>query len=197
MAWPGSNGYGRAVTDLDRGWRTARLLLEPLTPAHAAEMAPLLDDVTLHEFTGGTPASGPELAARYQRLAARRSADGTRLWGNWVVRAAATGTAAGTVQATLPAAGPVAGPAEIAWVIARAAQGNGYAKEAAASLADRLRADGWQVIAHIHPGHQASAAVAGAAGLSCTGEARDDGEIRWASLPGAGAPGGARAERPV
>ncbi len=197
MARPGSNGYGRPVTDLDQGWRTARLLLEPLTAAHAAEMAPLLDDTALHEFTGGRPASGPELAARYQRLAARRSADGTQLWGNWVVRAAGTGMAAGTVQATLPAAGPDAGPAEIAWVIARPAQGNGYAKEAAASLADRLRADGWQVIAHIHPGHRASQAVARAAGLACTGETRDDGEIRWASPPGGDAAAGARAERPI
>ena len=34
------------------------------------------------------------------------------------------------------------------------------------------------VIAHIHPGHQASAAVAAAAGLSPTGQLQD-GEMRW------------------
>jgi hypothetical protein len=31
------------VIDLDRGWRTERLDLEPLAMAHAAELAPLLD----------------------------------------------------------------------------------------------------------------------------------------------------------
>jgi hypothetical protein len=41
------------VIDLDRGWATERLDFEPLAGAHAAELAPLLDDVSLHEFTGG------------------------------------------------------------------------------------------------------------------------------------------------
>jgi hypothetical protein len=35
--------YGRWVIDLDRGWPTERLDLEPLAVAHAAELAPLLD----------------------------------------------------------------------------------------------------------------------------------------------------------
>ena len=50
--------------------------------AHPAELAPLLDDVALHEFTGGTPLSGAALAARYARLAARRSPSGDQLWFN-------------------------------------------------------------------------------------------------------------------
>jgi hypothetical protein len=41
--------------------------------AHAAELAPLLDDPCLHEFTGGAPLSAAALAARYARLAVRRS----------------------------------------------------------------------------------------------------------------------------
>src|SRR5204863_3167168 len=86
------------------------------------------------EFTAGTPLSEAALTARYTRLAARRSPGGGQLWGNWVIRVRATGAAAGTVQATLPAAGPAAGPAEVAWVVARAAQGRGYASEAARSL---------------------------------------------------------------
>src|SRR5215472_17996976 len=114
---------------LDRGWRTDRLSLEPLTVAHAAELAPLLDDARLHEFTGGAPLSAAALTARYVRLAARRSPGGDQMWGNWVLRVRATGQAAGTVQATLPAGGPAAGAAEIAWVVAPAAQGHGYAKE--------------------------------------------------------------------
>jgi RimJ/RimL family protein N-acetyltransferase len=166
------------VIDLDRGWATERLDLEPLAVAHAVELAPLLDDASLHEFTGGAPLPAAELAAHYARLAARRSPGGDQLWGNWVLRVRATGAAAGTVQATLPAAGP----AEVAWVVARAAQGRGYASEAARSLVARLRAEGWTVMAHIHPGHVASQRVARAAGLSPTSEVHD-GEIRWVSPP--------------
>jgi RimJ/RimL family protein N-acetyltransferase len=173
------------VIDLDRGWRTDRLSLEPLTPAHATELAPLLDDRCLHEFTGGVPLSAAALTARYARLAARRSPGGDQLWGNWVLRVRVTGEAAGTVQATLPAGGPAAGPAEVAWVVVRAAQGRGYAREAAHSLVAVLQAADWTVVAHIHPGHLASQRVAQAAGLSLTTAIRD-GEMRWAS-PAAGA----------
>src|SRR5947199_4579863 len=68
-----AGSYGRWVIDLERGWPTGRLDLEPLAVAHAAELAPLLDDAALHEFTGGTPLSEAALTARYTRLAARRS----------------------------------------------------------------------------------------------------------------------------
>ena len=169
------------MIDLDRGWRTDRLSLEPLTAAHATELAPLLDDPCLHEFTGGAPLSAAALTARYARLAARRSPGGDQLWGNWVLRVRVTGEAAGTVQATLPAGGPAAGPAKVAWVVVRAAQGRGYAKEAARSLVALLQAAGWTVAAYIHPGHLASQRVAQAAGLSLTTDIRD-GEMRWASL---------------
>jgi RimJ/RimL family protein N-acetyltransferase len=172
------------VIDLDRGWPTERLDLEPLAVAHAAELAPLLDDASLHEFTGGAPLSAAALAARYARLAARRSPEGDQMWGNWVVRVRATGAAAGAVQATLPAGGPAAGPAEVAWVLVPAEQGRGYAKEAARSLVAVLQEAGWAVVAHIHPRHLASQRVARVAGLSPTTEVRD-GETRWVSPPAA------------
>ena len=171
-----------SVIDLDQGWCTERLGLEPLVPGHAAELGPLLDDITLHEFTGGEPLSTASLAARYARLAHRRSGDGSRLWGNWLVRVRRTGMAVGTVQATMQAGGPGAGFAEVAWVVARQAQGRGYAREAARSLVARLHESGWPVAAHIHPRHLASQHVARAAGLSPSSESRD-GEIRWTSRP--------------
>jgi RimJ/RimL family protein N-acetyltransferase len=171
------------VIDLDRGWPVKRLDLEPLAVAHAAELAPLLDDMSLHEFTGGAPLPEAALAARFARLAARRSPDGDQLWGNWVLRVRATGAVAGMVQATLPAGGPDAGPAEVAWVVVRAAQGRGYAKEAARSLVAVLEQAGWTVVAHIHPGHLASQRVARAAGLSPTTDLHD-GEVRWVGEPG-------------
>jgi RimJ/RimL family protein N-acetyltransferase len=179
--WP-DVGYGRLVFDLSQGWRTERLDLEPLSVAHAAELGPLLNDIALHEFTGGTPLSTTALAARYARLAMRRSPGGDQLWGNWVVRLRSTGAAVGTVQATLPAGGPAAGAAEIAWVVVRPAQGYGYAREAARSLASCLHEAGWPVTAYIHPGHLASQHVARAAGLTPTSEVRD-GEVRWGSPP--------------
>jgi RimJ/RimL family protein N-acetyltransferase len=178
-------GYGQWVIDLDCGWHTERLSLEPLTVAHATELAPLLDDPSLHEFTGGTPLPATALTARYARLVTRRSPGGGQMWGNWVLRVRTTGQAAGTVQATLPAGGPAAGPAEVAWVVVRAAQGRGYATEAARSLVAVLQAEGWTVIAYIHPGHLASQRVAEAAGLSLTTEVRD-GEMCWVTPPTTG-----------
>jgi RimJ/RimL family protein N-acetyltransferase len=170
------------VIDLDRGWPVEQVDLEPLAVAHAAELAPLLDDASLHEFTGGAPLSAAALAARFARLAVRRSPDGEQLWGNWVLRIRATGAVAGMIQATLPAGGPEAGPAEVAWVVVRAAQSRGYAKEAARSLVAVLQQAGWTVVAHIHPGHVASQRVARAAGLSPTTDVLD-GEVRWVGVP--------------
>jgi len=170
------------VADVDRGWSTERLDLEPVTVHHAAELAPLLNDAALHEFTGGAPLGPAALAARYALLAARRSPDGSQLWGNWVIRVRGTGAAAGTLQATLPAGGPGAGPAEVAWVLARRYQGRGYAAEAARSLVAALQQAGWTVMAHIHPRHLASQRVARAAGLSPSSEIYE-GEIRWISNP--------------
>ena len=97
------------MIDLDQGWRTERLELEPLTVEHAAELAPVLDDAALHEFTGGSPLAPAALATRYARLAERRSPDGRQLWGNWVMRVRGTGLAVGTVQVTLPAGGKAFG----------------------------------------------------------------------------------------
>src|ERR1039457_2888740 len=97
------------VIDLDRGWQTERLDLEPLTGAHAADLPSLLDDIELHAFAGGAPWSAAPRAARYARLSGRRSPAGDQLWGNWAVRLRGTGTAVGTVQATLPAGGPASG----------------------------------------------------------------------------------------
>jgi RimJ/RimL family protein N-acetyltransferase len=166
------------VIDLDAGWQTERLGLEPLTQEHAAELAPALDDEDLHRFTGGVPLGLDALTKRYGLLTARRSPDGRQLWGNWALRERETGTAVGTMQATLPATGPGGAPAEVAWIVARPAQGRGYAKEAARSLTGRLVDDGWSVAAFIHPDHAASQGVARAAGLQVTDLVRD-GEQCW------------------
>jgi RimJ/RimL family protein N-acetyltransferase len=70
-------------------------------------------------------------------------------------------------------------PLPVAWVIGTAYQGCGYAREAASLMVTRLRDDGVQhVVAHVHPEHRASQAVARAIGLRPT-DTVVDGETRW------------------
>ncbi|WP_329623055.1 GNAT family N-acetyltransferase [Streptomyces sp. NBC_01255] len=154
---------------------TERLDLLPLAVAHAEEMADVLADPALHVFIGGAPLTAPELRARYERLAAG-SPDPAVVWCNWVVRLRDEGRLAGTVQATVTDGGRVA---EIAWVVGTDWQGRGIAREAARGLVALLADQGVRtVLAHVHPDHTASAAVARAAGLAPT-EEWEDGEIRW------------------
>ncbi|MFG3511739.1 MULTISPECIES: GNAT family N-acetyltransferase [Streptomyces] len=155
--------------------RSGRLDLVPLRVEHAREMAAVLSDPALHTFIGGSPSTPEALRARYERLVAG-SPDPARTWWNWVLALRDTGALAGTVQATLAEEGRFA---EIAWVVGTPWQGRGLATEAARTLVDGLRAQGVRtVVAHIHPEHHASAAVAAAAGLTPTGEELD-GEVRW------------------
>lgn len=156
--------------------RTARLTLVPLTAAHADEMSGVLADPALYAFTGGTPPSLAELRARYERWSAG-SPDPAVSWCNWVIRLDVPGCLTGTVQATISAGAGLT--AEIAWVVGTAWQGQGIATEAARALVAWLGGQSVRtVVAHVHPGHGASAAVAAAAGLSSTGQLHD-GEVRW------------------
>lgn len=162
-----------------RAWaepiRSERLDLLPLGVEHAEEMAGVLDDPALHTFIGGAPLTPAELRARYERLAAG-SPEPDVGWLNWVIRVRDEDRLAGTVQATVTDGGACA---EIAWVVGTAWQGRGIAGEAARGLVDRLGALAVRtVVAHIHPDHAASAAVARSAGLAPT-DVTQDGEIRW------------------
>ncbi|OCC08556.1 GNAT family N-acetyltransferase [Streptomyces sp. PTY087I2] len=161
---------------------TARLDALPLEPAYAEEMAAVLADPALYVFTGGEPPAPAALRSRYERQCAGSPDAGERWW-NWVLRVRtagdekAYGELVGYVQAT------VRGPrAEIAWVVGTPWQGRGYASEAAQGLAAHLASAGGvrELVAHIHPDHVASAAVAVAAGLGPTGE-WEDSERRWAA----------------
>ncbi|AEN11642.1 MULTISPECIES: GNAT family N-acetyltransferase [unclassified Streptomyces] len=152
---------------------TRRLDAVPLRPAYADEMAAVLADPALHAYTGGAPEDAGALRARYERQTAG-SPDPAELWWNWVLRVRADGRLAGYVQATVRGT-----RAEVAWVVGTGWQGRGYAKEAAVGLVRHLLDQGVPaVVAHIHPEHAASAAVAAAAGLEPT-EEREDGEVRW------------------
>lgn len=159
--------------------RGRRLTLEPLRVEHAAEMAVVLDDPDLHRYIGGAPSTREELAQTYRRLV-EGSSDRSVLWLNWVLRRAADDQAIGTTQATVvkTEAGVVA---EVAWVVGTPYQGKGYATEAARTMVTWIRSRGSvAVIAHVHPAHAASAAVARGVGLVPTTTVVDD-EVRWVS----------------
>jgi RimJ/RimL family protein N-acetyltransferase len=161
---------GRLITD--------RLALDPLRVGDAEELAPLLDDPALHAYTGGAPDTVEQLRERHLRQVAGRSADGSACWLNWVVRRRDSGAAVGTVQATVTAQEDRA-VAEVAWVVAAPHQRRGYAREGAGEMVRWLRDEGVEVvIAHVHPEHAASIAVARALGLRAT-DRQVDGEVRW------------------
>ena len=171
---PQSGGRMSAITA--EPVTAGRLTLVPLSAGHVSEMAAVLADPELYAFTGGSPPTRQELLARYERWIAG-SPDPAVSWCNWVIYLRGPGCLAGTVQATISTGDERA--AEVAWVVGTPWQGQGIATEAARALVAWLGQQSIKtVIAHIHPGHQASAAVASAAGLTPTGRLQD-GEMRW------------------
>ncbi|MEA2191626.1 MAG: hypothetical protein QOI73_1747 [Solirubrobacteraceae bacterium] len=159
--------------------RSERLSLEPLRVDHAGEMAPLLADARLYEFTGGEPPTAEQLAASYRRRVSADGSDGRR-WCNWLRRSRASGTAIGGMQAYV-ARGEDGFVADLAWIVGCEHQGLGYAREAAAAVVAWLRRQGEVVlIAEIHERHEASVRVARALGLAPTDEAAEhEGDVRW------------------
>lgn len=176
MHTPGTRPHWPPATQL----RTPRLRLEPLRVAHAREAATALDDVRLHTWTGGTPASREELEARYRRQTVGHSPDGTQGWLNWTLYHQVDGELVGTVQATLQQPPEAAEfTADLAWVVAVDHQGHGYAREAAQAVARWLRTRGVrELAAYVHPQYEASQRVARAVGLAPTRVTRE-GETRW------------------
>ncbi|MBM7783583.1 GNAT family N-acetyltransferase [Tenggerimyces flavus] len=152
---------------------TERLELVPLVVEYAEEMAVVLSDPALHAFIGGSPDTVENLRARYRRMI-EGSPEAEVSWLNWVIRLRDEDCLTGTVQATVTGS-----EAEIAWVVGTPWQGRGIAREAARGLVEWLERQPVQtVVAHVHPDHHASAAVAAAAGLSATDQVQD-GEVRW------------------
>lgn len=159
--------------------QTERLSLEPLWLDHAEEMAPLLADPRLHEFTGGEPPSLEYLRETYRtRLSA--GTVGGRCWCNWVLRHRESGLVVGGVQAEVTGGGDGL-VAEIAWIVGREHQRRGYGREAAGAMLAWLRAVGVaHVVGDIHERNEPSIALARALGLVPTDEPTEpDGDVRW------------------
>ena len=162
---------------------TDRLDLVPLRVADSGEMVAVLADPALYAFVGGTPPRRVDLVRRFRAQVAGRSPDGREAWHNWIVRERASGAATGFVQATIVVEGRAS--AEIAWMIGTPWQGRGFATESARALVAWLEARGVRsIVAHIHPDHAASAAVAERAGLAPTDEVVE-GERVWRTISSA------------
>ena len=113
---------------------TPRLRLEPQMAVHAPAMLAVLADPRVHTYLPSDPPADPEaLRERYQRLESRRSPDGSELWLNWTVFR--DSAALGTVQATVH---PAEELADVAYVFAPAAWGQGYATEAMQAMLRHL-----------------------------------------------------------
>ena len=158
-----------------------RLTLTPLGPDDAEEMAGVLADERLYEFTGGRPEAAEVLRARYGTLAAG-SVREDETWLNWVVRLTSDDSAVGTIQATvIEHEGDHT--AWVAWVIGVPWQGRGFATVAARLLVTWLVNQGvTEVLAAVHPNHAASTTVASRIGLEPTDQVVD-GERVWRSVP--------------
>lgn len=160
---------------------TETLALRPLRVGDAAEMAVVLSHPDLYRYTGGEPPSEADLNRLYGIQTRGGPADQSEVWLNDIVIVGDAQRAVGFVQATLPADQR---SAEISWVIGRPWQGLGYASRAARLLIDGLRTRGVeQVIAHIHPDHEASQRIAQGIGMKAS-DVVVDGETRWVGFFG-------------
>jgi [ribosomal protein S5]-alanine N-acetyltransferase len=122
----------------ERTLETRRLLLEPLTAAHAAELYEGLGDRRLYEFIPQEPpASSGVLEERYRKLSARRSPDGREAWLNWAMRDREGGACVGVAEATVQGDGA----AYIAYMVLVPFQRRGFAAEACGRLLGHLFGD--------------------------------------------------------
>src|SRR5688500_13612192 len=114
---------------------TERLRLEPLVALHAYELFGPLSAPEIYRYMPlAPPISCSALAARYDRLATRRSPDGRERWLNWAVRVRIAGHCIGRIEATVREDGVT----QIAYLFAPSAHGRGYATEACRSMISTL-----------------------------------------------------------
>lgn len=119
-----------------RRLETPRLRLHPQTAAHAEAMFEVLSDPAIYEYENAPPASVEALRERYARLESRWSGDGREEWLNWVIEKRDDGALIGFVQATVYRTGTAA----IAYELASAHWGRGWASEAVAAMIGELAA---------------------------------------------------------
>ena len=112
--------------DSELALETPRLVLEPITLAHAAELQELFSDPELHRFTPTEVLVLDQQRILCERWATRRSPDGNELWLNWVARHSSTRAVIGHIQVGILDHGV----ATVAYLVARRVQREGLAAEA-------------------------------------------------------------------
>jgi [ribosomal protein S5]-alanine N-acetyltransferase len=151
---------------------TPRLLLEPLTPAHAEALFAGLSDAALYTFIPQEPpASADALRKRYLRIQRGPQDDVTTRWLNWAVRETATGEYSGVIETTVTSGEQ----AYLAYFIFTAAQGRGLAREACNAVMRHLaHAHGVQrFVAEMDTRNTASWKLVESLGLQRVAEKRD------------------------
>jgi RimJ/RimL family protein N-acetyltransferase len=143
---------------------TERLILEPLVVSHAQTLYPLLCDERLYTYIPEEPPTSVDaLAARYQRLEARRSPDGQQVWLNWAARLRAGSSYVGTFQATIMPDQT----ALLAYMIFPSQQRQGYAREGGRRVIEHLARehDVRLIVSEIDTRNRASISVVEALGF--------------------------------
>ena len=116
---------------------TQRLVLEPLSPAHAASMFDGMSDPTLFLWIDDAPpATAAALELRYARITTPGAGAPDR-WLNWVMRRASDGDCVGHVEVTLHPDGV----ANLAYFTFARFMRHGFAREACVAVLDTLRDD--------------------------------------------------------
>ena len=111
------------------------LRLEPQAVGHAEEMFAVLSDPAIYAHENKPPPSLDWLRARFTKLEARQSPDGSEQWLNWVLHLQGSGLI-GFVQATIRPNRE----AGIAYVLASAYWGRGLASRAVEAMIAELAA---------------------------------------------------------
>jgi len=128
----------------ERSWKedpcmltTHRLLLEPLTVAHAEPLVEPLQHPELYRFIPTSPLPLEQLRKRYAFLQGGRSPDGKEKWLNWVLFQRSDGAPIGTFEATVRENGE----ADVAYAIFPPHWRQGFAREAGAAVIEHLRSE--------------------------------------------------------
>lgn len=160
------------MTDEQNSEAAPVLRLEPIAPTHAGELFGGLSDPELYRFVAESPpASVAALRSRYEKLATRRSPDGSETWLNWAIWSREERAYLGYVQATVGRRGV----AEVAYVLFRAYWRRGYARAAVAQMIALVEKEHHVTTfwANVDSRNVASRALLTALGFDCVGIRRD------------------------
>ncbi|MDQ1093120.1 ribosomal-protein-alanine N-acetyltransferase [Xanthomonas sacchari] len=163
----GSTGTGaKTVIDKHASWNPAaqkRLSLRPRQASDADALFPTMSDPASMRWWSRAP------FARVEELRDAFAADGHANWRAWAIVPAGQARAIGFVAAGQRREGV----AEIGYLLAREAQGRGYAREAVALLIEQLFAEGQRrLFADTDPDNRPSIALLTALGFRLEGRLR-------------------------